>query len=106
MQKAQAYFEGHGAKTVFLAAFVAGIKNVVPAIAGASRMPEWRFVLYNTAGSILRSAALVGIGYFLGASLPAAVRAIGTLNVVALCLVALLGVVLVTVRRFTRARRP
>jgi membrane-associated protein len=106
VERVEAYFRGHGAKTVFLAAFVAGIKNLVPTVAGASRMPAWRFVLYNAAGSIIRSTVLVGLGYFLGANLPRAVRAIGTLNVVALSVVAVLVVALVALHRLTRARHP
>jgi membrane-associated protein len=105
LDRAVEYFRGHGAKTVFLAAFVAGIKNLVPALAGASRMPVWRFVSYNAAGSIVRSAALVMLGYFLGASLPRAVKAIGTFNAAALCVVVLLAVALAAAHRFTRARR-
>jgi membrane-associated protein len=99
------YFRLHGAKTVFLAAFVAGIKNLVPAVAGSSRMPVWRFVSYNAAGSIVRTAVLVCLGYFLGASLPRAVGAIGLFNSAALCVVAVLVTALLVARRITRARR-
>jgi membrane-associated protein len=106
VERVEAYFRGHGAKTVFLAAFVAGIKNLVPTVAGASRMPAWRFVLYNAAGSIIRSTVLVALGYFLGANLPKAVRAIGTLNAIALSVVVVLVVALVALHRLTRARHP
>jgi membrane-associated protein len=105
VDRAVAYFRSHGAKTVFLAAFVAGIKNLVPAIAGASLMPVSRFVFYNAAGSIVRSTVLVLIGYLLGSSLPRAVKAIGLFNVGAIGGVAVLVVALVAVRRLTRARR-
>jgi len=102
VQRVEDYFHRHGAKTVFLAAFVAGIKNLVPTVAGASRMPVLRFVLYNAAGCAARSVALVGIGYFLGANLPRAVKAIGSFNLWALALVALLGVAFAVLRRARR----
>jgi membrane-associated protein len=81
MKRVELYFASHGAKTVFLASFVSGLKNLVPAIAGASRMGRLRFVAYNAAGSALRSALLVAVGYVFGASFPKAVEIFGSVNV-------------------------
>ena len=81
MRQIELYFGRHGAKTVFLASFVSGLKNLVPPIAGASRMGAFRFMSYNAAGSTLRSAMLVALGYLFGASFPRAVELIGSLNV-------------------------
>jgi membrane-associated protein len=85
MEKAQIdrverYFVRHGAKTVFLASFVSGFKNLVPAVAGASSMGLGPFILYNAVGSVLRAVALVVVGYIFGANLPRAVEMIGSLN--------------------------
>ncbi len=66
---------------MFLAAFISGLKNLVPAVAGASRMSAVRFFLYNAVGSTLRSLLLVAVGYVFGASFPRAIRVIGSLNV-------------------------
>jgi membrane protein DedA with SNARE-associated domain len=74
------YFARHGAKTVFLASFVSGLKNLVPAVAGASRMSAPRFFAYSAAGSTARGLLLIGIGYAFGASVPHAVEIIGRLN--------------------------
>ncbi len=81
IERVERYFVAHGAKTVFLASFVAGLKNLVPALAGASKMGPVRFFGYNTVGAALRSALLVAVGYIFGASAPAAVRFVGSLNV-------------------------
>jgi membrane protein DedA with SNARE-associated domain len=74
------YFTSHGAKTVFIASFVAGLKNMVPAIAGASGMTFPRFLAYNAVGSTLRSAGLVALGYVFGANLERALKVIRSVD--------------------------
>lgn len=69
VRAAEAYFRDHGGKTVFLGSFVAGIKNVVPAIAGTSKMPYWRFAAWSGAGALGRAGVAIGFGYLLGANL-------------------------------------
>ena len=81
VQRVERYFEAHGAKTVFLATFVAGFKNLVPALAGASNMGFGRFFGYSAAVDIpLRGVALVGVGYLFGQNLPRALEVIGRAN--------------------------
>jgi undecaprenyl-diphosphatase len=77
---AEVYFVEHGAKTVFVGAFVSGLKNLVPAVAGASRMGYVRFAAYSAIGSILRSIALIAIGYVCGANLERALHVMGRVN--------------------------
>lgn len=74
IESAHAYFRRHGAKTVFAAAFVSGLKNLIPAVAGASDMGFARFTTYNAAGSAMRAVVLVAIGYACGANLPRALE--------------------------------
>jgi membrane-associated protein len=81
------YFSEHGAKTVFLASFITGIKNVVPVAAGASRMSFPRFIFYSAAGSTVRTLALVAIGYAFGANLERAARMMGSVNGFAMAVV-------------------
>jgi membrane-associated protein len=104
MKQVENYFSSHGAKTVFLASFVSGLKNLVPAIAGASRMGAWRFFLYSATGSGLRSIALVAIGYIFGASFPRAVQIFGSLNMWILGLIAA-GIAMVFFAGRRRRRR-
>jgi membrane protein DedA with SNARE-associated domain len=80
VRMAELYFADHGAKTVFVGSFISGLKNLVPAVAGASRMGFVRFAAYNAVGSILRSIALVAIGYLCGANLEPALRVVGRVN--------------------------
>jgi membrane protein DedA with SNARE-associated domain len=90
---AEAYFASHGAKTVFVGSFISGLKNLVPAVAGASRMGFVRFAVYSAVGSTVRSVALVVIGYLCGANLERALRVAGSINgwVLVLMGVALIG---------------
>jgi membrane protein DedA with SNARE-associated domain len=104
---AEVYFAEHGAKTVFVGSFISGLKNLIPAIAGASRMGFLRFAAYSALGSTCRSVALVAIGYVFGANLEPALRVVGRINgwVLALGLALLLWGVTnhyVKKRRFAR----
>jgi membrane protein DedA with SNARE-associated domain len=63
---AEAYFDKHGSETVFLARWVAGVKNLAPAIAGMSKMPVFWFELYSFLGALVYTSMLVAGGYFFG----------------------------------------
>lgn len=96
IEAVEAYFQKHGAKTVFLSAFIAGIKNLVPALAGASRMSYPRFLAYGFAGGTIRAIVAMGFGWLFGASLDAALawlRKFNTWGIVAaiVMLLALVG---------------
>jgi membrane protein DedA with SNARE-associated domain/rhodanese-related sulfurtransferase len=57
----QSSFERWGAKVLIIAKFIPGLAMVAPPLAGATRMPAARFVLYSTLGAMLWvSAALLG----------------------------------------------
>jgi membrane protein DedA with SNARE-associated domain len=104
VERVEIYFTQHGAKTVFLASFVSGLKNLVPAVAGASRMSVGRFVIYNAAGSTVRAAGLILVGYVFGANLPTAFEWAGRFNVWLLVAVAVL-LVFLAVRAVRKSRR-
>jgi len=80
VRRAEVYFAEHGAKTVFVGSFISGLKNLVPAVAGASRMGFVRFAAYSAIGSTCRSVALVVIGYVFGANLERAIHVVGSIN--------------------------
>src|SRR5262245_346389 len=50
LERAHAFYEKYGSKTVVLARFVPIIRTFVPAVAGAARMNYRQFVTYNIAG--------------------------------------------------------
>jgi membrane protein DedA with SNARE-associated domain len=78
IQKGHEFFEKHGAKTVFLARFVAILRIVVGLLAGVSEMPFLRFTLYNALGGACWSVAIGLLAYTFGANLPRLHRLLGT----------------------------
>lgn len=66
IRAAEEYFDRHGQKTVFIGRFVAGVRTFVPVLAGASKMPYSKFLLYTVASVVLWTAAIGLLGYFFG----------------------------------------
>ena len=90
------FFERYGGRSVFLARWVVVARITAPWLAGASRMPRRRFLLWNAAGGIAWSATVALAGYALGAAASA---------IFASTTVILVVVFLVTLVRFARKRR-
>ncbi len=68
LDSAQDLLARRGGTAVFLGRFVAFFRAVMPALAGASRMPYRKFLVWNAAGGIVWSVAVVLLGYFAGES--------------------------------------
>jgi membrane-associated protein len=66
VEKAQAYFERYGAKTIVLARFVPVVRTFTPIIAGVSKMHYRTFVTFNILGGMLWALGVTLLGYFLG----------------------------------------
>jgi membrane protein DedA with SNARE-associated domain len=66
---AEAFFDRHGGRAVFLARFVAGLRVFGALVAGMSRMSWGKFALYNALGGTVWATAAVSLGYFLWASI-------------------------------------
>ena len=77
IEKAESFFKRHGGKAVFLGRFVGFARALVPFIAGSSRMPYRKFLVYNVLGASLWAPAILLLGYFLGASWQKAEQWIG-----------------------------
>ena len=65
IDRAQQWFEHHGARAVFLGRMVPAVRSVISVPAGIACMPLWRFLSWSLAGSALWVGALVGLGYVL-----------------------------------------
>lgn len=66
VEKAHAFFERHGAKSILLARFVPIVRTFTPIIAGVSKMPYRLFTVFNAIGGLLWGCGVVIGGYFLG----------------------------------------
>jgi membrane-associated protein len=103
LERAHAFYEKHGAKTIVLARFIPIVRTFAPAVAGAARMSYRGFVVYNVVGGVLWVWSTVLLGYFLGRVVPGIERYIHVVIAVVIFLSILPG--LIEVYR-ARTRRP
>ena len=66
VEKARAFFEKYGVKTVILARFIPIVRTFAPIVVGASAMPYSRFLPFSIIGGLLWIPSMVLAGYFLG----------------------------------------
>ena len=66
VEKAHAFFEKYGVKTVILARFVPIVRTFAPLVVGAAEMPYSRFLPFSVVGGLLWILSMVLAGYFLG----------------------------------------
>jgi membrane-associated protein len=66
VDKAHAFFEKYGAKTIVLARFVPIVRTFAPIVAGVSNMKYRTFVTFNIVGGALWAIGVTLLGYFLG----------------------------------------
>ena len=93
------FFDKHGAKTVFIARFVTGLRVFGAVLAGASDLPWGRFLLYNASGAVAWATTFGAVGYFLAYSWETLEEWIGRSGLVLLAAVAIIAVVAVLRRR-------
>jgi membrane protein DedA with SNARE-associated domain len=89
LPRGEAFFEKHGAKTVVIARFVAGLRIVAAWLAGLSHMRWRKFFPYNAAGGILWSTTIGLVAYYFGEK---AVQAVEKYGLYAVLVIAALGV--------------
>jgi len=66
VEKAHAFFEKYGVKTVILARFVPIVRTFAPIVIGAAEMPYKTFLTFSIIGGLLWINSMVLAGYFLG----------------------------------------
>lgn len=66
LQKAEAFYEKYGGKTIILARFIPVVRTFAPVVAGVSKMNYKTFVAYNIIGGVLWAGGITYLGYFLG----------------------------------------
>jgi membrane protein DedA with SNARE-associated domain len=105
LEAAEDLLRRRGGAAVFLGRFIAFFRAVVPALAGAARMPYRRFLAFNAAGGMIWGSGFVLLGYLAGNSYEAVAQAAGRDIAVVVFLLALAGFVTWQVRK-SRRRRP
>jgi membrane protein DedA with SNARE-associated domain len=90
-----AFFERHGAKTVFFARFITGLRVVAAVLAGGSDM-RWRtFLFFNATGAVVWATAIGAAGYLLGRSWNVLEQWIGRTSLAGLVIVLVLAAMMI-----------
>lgn len=74
VERARAFYQKHGGKTIVLARFIPGIRTLAPILAGVGDMRYRLFLAYNLVGGCLWAIGVTLVGYFLGSLVPGADR--------------------------------
>lgn len=70
VERARAFYEKHGGKTIILARFIPAVRTFAPIVAGVSGMKYSAFAAYNVIGAFLWVTGLTFLGFFLGNAIP------------------------------------
>ena len=81
-EKAREWLRRRGAPAVFLARFTAFVRSVMPAAAGAAKLPPSKFLLWNVPAGILWGTGSVLLGYYAGRQSASVLRWTGGIAVV------------------------
>jgi membrane-associated protein len=66
LDRAHAFYERHGGKTIVITRFVPVLRTFAPFVAGIAQMTYVRFTAYNVAGAVLWVGLLLYSGYWFG----------------------------------------
>ncbi|HEX7963530.1 MAG TPA: DedA family protein [Candidatus Saccharimonadales bacterium] len=66
LERAEAFYEKHGGKTVMGARMIPYARTLVPIISGISQMRRSKFITFNVIGALLWTLLFVGLGYVFG----------------------------------------
>ena len=70
IERAEAFYEKHGGKTIILARFIPIVRTFAPIVAGVGNMSRLKFFVYNVVGAILWCVSITLLGYWLGSKIP------------------------------------
>lgn len=89
--RAHDLLQRRGGPAIFLGRFVGLLRALVPAVAGTSRMPYRRFLLWNALGGLIWAPGMVLLGYSAGSSYGRIERYAGRASLILLLLAVLIG---------------
>jgi membrane protein DedA with SNARE-associated domain len=91
LPRAERFFHRHGAKTVFVARFIAILRITAAWMAGISHMHWKRFFLFNAAGGILWATAVGLIAFVFGRAAAKAITHYGIYAAIAIAIAVVAG---------------
>ncbi len=93
------FFQRHGDKTIFIQRWITGVRVIGALVAGTTRMPWQRFLLFNCLGALTWVATISTLAYFFAVNLPLLLEILTRSGWALLALVMLLGVLFYLKRR-------
>jgi membrane-associated protein len=69
LERAHAFFEERGERSVVLARFIPFVRTIVPMLAGTSDMPHRKFLTANVIGAAIWACGISLLGFWLGKSI-------------------------------------
>src|SRR5258706_12385796 len=99
VDRAHAFFERNGSKTILFGRFIAILRTWAAIVAGAAAMSFAKFVTYNTIGSIVWAIVFGWLGYYFGRDLPLLEKYISRASFGVLILGAIVIAILVVIKR-------
>jgi membrane protein DedA with SNARE-associated domain len=104
VEKAHAFFERNGSKTILFGRFIAILRTWAAVIAGAACMSVTKFLVFNTAGSVAWAIVFGFLGYYFGRDLPQLERYISRFSTASM-MVGALAVIFFIVYTRRKSRR-
>lgn len=95
------FFQRHGDKTIFLQRWITGVRVIGALVAGTTKMPWRRFLLFNCLGAVTWVTAISVLAYFFAVNLPLFLEILSGSGWALLGLVVALGVLF-----YLKGRRP
>jgi membrane protein DedA with SNARE-associated domain len=104
-ERAEAFVRRYGAVSVFLGRWVSFGRALVPAVAGAARMPYPRFLLWNVLGGASWAVTVTALGYAAGGSWQRVESIFGRVVLLVVGGIVVVVAVVVVTRRIARRTR-
>ena len=89
IRKGEVLIAKHGAKTIFAARFIAGLRVIAGPMAGVLRMQWSRFLTFNFLGALVWVMTIAAIGYVFGNRLAWVLHVVGKVNLALLVTVSI-----------------
>ena len=103
-EQARSVLRDRGGLAVLLGRFVAFLRAVMPAAAGAGQVPYRTFLIYNVVGGVVWGVGYCLLGYLAGSAYSAVESRVGTGLAIVVAAVVVAAVVVWTVRRHRAPR--
>jgi membrane-associated protein len=98
IERAQDFLRVRGGIAVFLGRFTAFFRAMMPALAGAARMPYRTFLAWNAAGGIVWGTTFVTLGYAFASTYKQVETKVGRGAAIGLAVIVVLGLIIWRIR--------